>query len=479
MLQQITTSESRVGIVWNYLVVKLPDRLQQAVPVYRFPDRLTPLYWLRSHAHEAATCSEIARAWPRWTAFDRSRWFLSLPPKVSNAQPGYRSLALAIPPDEDLYLQESAARFLTSCEPFDDAAAEFVARIIRKAPELPRFRAHDLLLDLVGAHITHPAVTNALAELSRNESPEGDSATLVLAALDPAAFPLAQLLAPRMKRLRRPAESYDSLRLLAEPEFHRVTAHADVLQLLAGELVVRRTTNQFARPKPAVTVHPVSSAVLSVLDALGTNAAAVAPKLLSLMQAELPAGRAVAISFANIAPATPQNVSPITPLLTNHAFVAPLLLWLGGAGTNALAAFPAVQRIAADQLRYPPEAGGPEFPLLVMDPILARRYGLLPRGAGDISGDQNKSKLPSEVFLSADQHCPRRWLSHWPGWQQPTPRAPNNGSAEARSNARRRQPPGVGKSPQTTLARLAEDCLRRLTNGMDRATVGKVPLPAQ
>ena len=242
-----------------------------------------------------------------------------------------------------------------------------------------------------------------------------------------------------------------------------MVASASGLRTLAEQLVVSGNTLRPANSAGVSSAGP-DARFLALINALGNDAAALAPTLLSRMRQESsPETAGIAVSFANVALHSPENITAVVPLLTNHFFAAPLLLWLGSAGTNAADALCAVSAIAKDSTCYPAEAGSKDT-LLRMDPALARRYGLIPAESKPrvTDGQPNRSKLPSEVRISG-QSCPVRWLEHWPGFRRPPGRQWPAGSALDRERQRevKQVPFSLGSA---TLQELAEACRRRITD---------------
>jgi hypothetical protein len=250
---------------------------------------------------------------------------------------------------------------------------------------------------------------------------------------------------------------------LAWPEFRGVAASAWGLRVLSEQMVVGGNTPRPANSTRINSARP-DARFLALINALGNDAAALAPTLLSRMRQESsPETAGIAVCFANVAPHSPQNIVAVVPLLTNHFFTAPLLLWLGGAGTNAVDALCAVSAIAKDSTCFPAEAGSKDSSFR-MDPALARRYGLIPAETKPrvTDGQTNRSMLPSEVRISG-QSCPVRWLDHWPGFRRPPGRRWPAGSALDRERQRevKQVPLSLGSA---TLQELAEACRRRITD---------------
>ena len=104
-----------------------------------------------------------------------------------------------------------------------------------------------------------------------------------------------------------------------------------------------------------------------------------------------------------------------------------------------------------------------------MDPILAKRYGLIPQKSTAIGSDlkststQAPLRKPSEVEVSARQNCPRVLIHLWPGFGAIQHRPINqflDTSNEAYFQAR------LPWLPKADLAELAQRCLQSMTNGL-------------
>ena len=470
MLQAVRLEPSQGGMVWDGVVSKLPDVVARVLPQYSYPDSRAADQWLRDHAHQPTVAQGIAREWSEWSSWHRKRWLLLMPPNVANDQPVFRQLAVATPIEAEFGERIAAARLLTSIHPLSDTEAAFVATTIASVSSLSRAGIvemnawQQLAGDLVRHQVGHPVIVAALAAMAPGKRRVDMVAAGVLGALRPDEFPPERVLAPFIQGIRASSRGYDAelLQILAWAEFRGVAASAWGLRVLADQSVATRNT-----PRPANSAG-ISSAgpdarFLALINALGNDAAALAPTLLSRMRQESsPETAGIAVSFANVAPHSAENIAAVVPLLTNHFFAAPLLLWLGGAGTNAVDALSAVSAIAKDSTCYPAEAGRKDS-ILRMDPALARRYGLIPAEPKPriTDGQTNRFKLPSEVRISG-QSCPVRWLEHWPGFRRSPGRQWPAGSALAREQQREmtQVPISLGS---TTLQEVAEACRRRIT----------------
>ena len=455
------------GLLWCRIVEELPSGLVPHLHQYVFPDSSRADHWLFDHAHEAAVAKELERQWPALDDPSRADWFRWVSRSAVRSQPAYVRFALATPNSGDPETRVAAARLLVSAETFGAAEADFVARVCHDVGSNARasnHRASHLLGDLVRFHRANPAIVAALAGLATTKNSLAGPAALAVAALEPAESSHRPRLRSALDRLNHNSHmaSEHLADMLTWPEFGAVLGSEWGLGLLADKLVISRKTNKVAGTNQIRVTGP-DELWLRVIDSLGTNAAPLSGRLLDLVlhEPECPKAR-LAVSFANVAPHTPEHLAAAIPLLSDHEAVAPLLLWFGGAGTAAECAVSAVRAIADDSKRYPPEAGTRES-VLRMDPALARRYGLIPAQRPETrTSDWGKTtKRPSDIWIPA-QSCPNRWGSLWP-------RARRNGqflfpelSANARAQLRNsaRNPIQVAG---TTLRPLAQDCLRRIS----------------
>lgn len=457
------------GLLWCRIVEELPAGLVRHLPQYFFPDSSRAGRWLFEHAHEAAVARELERQWPALDDRSRANWFRWVSRAAVRSQPAYARFALATPESGDPEIRVAAARLLVSAETFGAAEADFVARVCRDLGSIARssnHRASHLLGDLVRFSRAHPAIVAALASLATNKNSLAGPAALALAALEPAESSHRPRLRSALDRLNHNSHmANDHLAdMLTWPEFGAVLGSEWGLGLLAEKLAISRKTNRVAGTNQIRVTGP-DELWLRVIDSLGTNAAPLSGRLLDLVlhEPEGPKAR-LAVTFANVAPHTREHLAASIPLLSDHEAVAPLLLWLGGAGTAAECAVSAVRAIADDSKQYPPEAGS-RGAVLLMDPALARRYGLIPAQRPETGTvDRAKTtKRPSDIWIPA-QSCPNRWGNLWPrarrNGQFLFPELSANAGSQLRNSAR--NPIQVAG---TTLRQLAQDCLRRILSG--------------
>jgi hypothetical protein len=206
--------------------------------------------------------------------------------------------------------------------------------------------------------------------------------------------------------------------------------------------------------------------VLPILTKLGPTAAETVPGILPLLShSDSRTVAAAANAFASVAPQRAELVPAILPHLTNEAVAAPLLLWLTSIGTNAATASGEVYGLARETTHYP-EASGPRA--LMLDPVLARRYGLIPPGAvvrrptTGTNGKQTNWLKPSAIKLNALEHCPQALVRFWPGFEQTYALVTNqvpDASAQAQTQLI------LAKLPRSHLAELAQRCLASIAAG--------------
>lgn len=467
LFQASRLEPTQAGLLWCRIVEELPAGLGRHLPQYIFPDSSRAGRWLFDHANEAAVARELERQWPALDERSRADWFRWVSRSAVRSQPAYVRFALATPESVDPETRVAAARLLVSAETFGAAEADFVARVCRDLGSIARAsnnRANHLLGDLARFHRANPAIVAALASLATNKNSFAGPAALALAALEPAELSHRPRLRSALDRLNHNSHMANEhlADMLTWPEFGAVLGSEWGLGLLADKLVIARKTIRVAGTNQIRVTGP-DELWLRVIDSLGTNAAPLSGRLLDLVQHDPEGPKArLAVTFANVAPHSPEHLAAAIPLLSDHEAVAPLLLWLGGAGTAAECAVSAVRAIADDSKHYPPEAGTRET-VLRMDPALARRYGLIPAQRPETGkADRGKTtKRPSDIWIPA-QSCPNRWGNLWP-------RARRNGqflfpelSANARAQLRNsaRNPIQVAG---TTLRPLAQDCLRRIS----------------
>lgn len=460
---------TKAGLLWSRIVEELPAGFARHLPQYVFPDSDQAILWLFGHAEDAAVATELERAWPEMKDGARAIWFRWISRPAMRSQPAYARLALATPESADLETRVAAARLLVSADAFGDAEASFVARVFVSggtAFRAPNFQANHLIGDLVRFGRAHPTIVAALANLATNKHSLSGPAALAVAALEPSELSHRSPLISFLERLRRSQSGANDYvaDMLTWPEFRSVWISEWGLGLLAEQLVVSRKTNQIGGTDKIVTTG-LDELWLRVMDSLGTNVAPLSGRLIALIQREPDVSKArLAVTFANVAPHTPENVTAAIPLLSDHETVAPMLLWLGGAGSGADLATSAVRAIADDSRTYPPEAGNREV-AFQLDPVLARRYALVPARPKETRGPElSKSvKRPSDIWIT-EKFCPIRWVDHWPRTRRIASNAYPEWSAQARAQLRRSARNQV-QLEGTTLRQLAQDCLRRISVG--------------
>lgn len=469
MFQGSRVEPTMAGLIWGRILDILPASLAGHLPQYAYPDSGRARKWLFDHATNAAVSAALEREWPEADEWLRAAWFTSVPVAAvrSRSRSVYARLALATPESASFNERVAAARMLVSSDPFGAAEANFVAQVLVAAGSIPRatdLNANQLIADVARFDRAQPAVVAALAKLATNKQFLAGPATLALVSLEPAELSHRSRLGAALSDLnRRQFRAHGSLsEMLTWSEFQPVLASEWGLGLLAEQLVVSSKTNQVAGTNQIRFSGP-DDLWLRVVDALGTNASALSGRLLDLILREPEAPKArLAVTFANVAVHTRENLEAVIPLLSDHETVAPLLLWLGAAGSAAEHAQSAVRAIANDTKFYPPEAGSREI-AFQLDPVLARRYGLVPqqRGRKDAKGDGKGSKRPSQISIPTEA-CPMRWAGDWPGARTRTPPSFPTMSARMRAQSRT-QSPDLRQASRTTLQQLAQGCLRRIS----------------
>lgn len=449
---------SKAGIKWEELREKLPDGLRERLPQYS-PDWNAPLDWLSSHAHEAEVARAITNRWPQWSEEHghRRAWLQYQSPELLTNRAEYLPL-LSVAAQGTNSSAVFAACLLAAYRPLLPEHARLIAgAMTNQGPLLDMFvrtfYSRYLVRQIATLRPSSPFITSALQEWAASTNRElAISAALTLARIEPQQFPPETTLEPGWRQLS-PPELGRFLGLLESPELRPVAAAAWSVGMYRELLAAQPMTNGAA----TVKTPPGQARVLAILGELDPNAQATVPALLPLLSAADPDhARASAQAFAAVAPASADLVPLILPHLTNQATAGPLLLWLCSLGTNGSEAKESVEGLATDTVRFPQQAKTNVF---MLDPILARRYGLIPpntaspRWAADTTNDAGWLK-PSEARAEPPKDCPLRLLRFWPGVAGTD--APDSlGIVPARKLR--------GRLPDVSLATLARHCLSNLT----------------
>ncbi len=422
---------------WNDSIGKLPKWLGRHLPRYG-GGHIEPSIWLGLAADDPSVADAVVRRWPEWSGKGPdSSWLKSQRASVITNRTEYIPLLIEACRSTNRADVVWAVRWLAAYRPMTDATDHAIADAIRRCWNGPGLESA-----MVEAGPGGVDMVTALAEQTKSNVPDrAGLAALLLSKLEPVRFPPDESLKPFWPNLSKDAAS----RILA------IMSLRQSRTLVSTPSATRFLGDVLARLDPA---GPPDSRiritmVFRVMENMGTNAGPLAARLIPWMSSTN-ATRAndAARCFASIAPASPDLVREIVPRLSDSATATPLLLWLTSIGTNAIAAQAAVESIAGDSIFYARKAHG-------MDPDLARRYGLLPKG---YTGSPTR---PSSTAATFDE-CAERHRSLWPSLEDEITR-PIPSDLASRLAALNEFFPDNG-IPDSTMAELARRCLRAMTN---------------
>lgn len=462
VLAGIERQPSELGEKWGPLRDGLPNFIKDRLPQYRGAI-WGPLLWLNLNCSEPEVAKAVTNRWPRWRDEVRINWLHSLAPAAVASRQEYRPMLQLLCQSTNAPEALCAAYLLGAYRPIPDGDARLLVHawtnhLLASVEYLERM----VTLQLASLDKASPTVVASLqSSLTSANRLRAALAAVALAKLVPADFPPQTTLEPIWQGLSH-TSAKSVLSVLQRPEFRSVASSAWGVGFLAKLLAAAQVTSL-----PKVAPSSLNVAALVVLETLGPAGVEAAPAIWMLLAGtNAPNQREAARAFAAVAQSSPDYLTAIQPYLTNELTAAPLLLWLTSLGTNASRSKDTVQQLATEAIRFP------ELDYMVryqIDPILARRYGLIPR-APSVSSLASKStaakeplRKPSEVEVIARENCPRALLHLWPGFDEIHPLVANKFSDSSSDGYFQALVP---KLPKSNLAELARRCLQSMANGL-------------
>lgn len=444
---------------------KLPQSVGARLPQYRAPDG-KPWHWLALYSCDPEVARTVSDQWVRWSESLRGDWvfnqWLYAPRDCLAQRPEYVPLLRESCRNTNPNLAFSGVALLLRFRPVNAENAEVIAHALTNHGNATGDPMDHLLAQqLAGLEAPPRAIVAALKVWLASPAPRRAAlAALVLAQLDPVAFPPETVLEPVWRQLQ-PETGRSLVLLLAKPEFQRLASSPWAINFLAGLLAVDPAN----APGAPFGAAPPQAEILSVIGSAAPAGGKLSPIILPLLSSTNGSvSRAAGKAWALLTPALPEHVSGFAQQLTNEFAAAPLLLWLTSLGTNAAPAYREVERLARETVRFPQRRASPK-----MNTAIARRYGLIQPEPSDEAAsaqapaaDRNWRK-PSQIIVSAAQDCPRGLERYWPGYERASRLA-----ASGASETRRDTPVSVNLDtlPASNLAELARRCLANITPGL-------------
>ncbi len=448
---------SDFGVKWEEVRENLPDGIRSRVPKYIGP-RWDALAWLVSHANHPLVAAGMVERWNRMDADRRHWWILQVEPESVRQRREYQPLLRQIAAYTQPVASMNAASLLAAFDPISDGDAQIAAGAMERNGAYAGF---GFCLRLAERILDHrpipPELIKVLESWSNSDAPGcGAAGGVALALLDPVKYPPERVLEPHWRKL--PAqEGEDMLSALGRTRFEPLMRSAWGVGFV-GELLLN-TTN---RSKTATLwTTPRTRTLLQCIERMGTNAAALAPRMVPLLSwPDLQ--RESAAVFAAIAGSDARWIELVVPGLTNAKTSGPLLLWLTSLGPKARSARETVHQLAEAQILFPPLVQRN----LMMDPVLAKRYGLIPAASEDSLRNSRSPTVrrPGEVRIKAADVCPVSLVAFWPQSVLGSNRSPSDETSGASQDIRARL-------PDSNLAELAQRCLA----AMDAAPTAEKP----
>ncbi len=442
---------SEFGQRWESVREKLPDKVRSRVPIYLGPS-WTAVLWLDSNAGEREVAAGTVEGWKRMDEGLRHTWFLGVETNSILRRREYLPLFRQLADEGDL----KAAYLLACYEPVSVGDLQLIARVMeRKGPRT--VVGHCLLLAerIATLGTKSPALVTALESWAKGTDGKcGSAGGVGLALVDPVRYPPDKLLEPHWRTL--PAmDGGQLLEQLSRKEFDRLMLSEWALGFLGG--LVPKATNRVTGA--TFENGPPSAPLFRSLRRFGTNAARLAPQLVPLLSGT-DLQKESALTLATVAGPDETLIPLVASGLTNAEAAGPLLVWLTSLGPKARPVREPVRALAEDLVQFPPEV-----PKLLMDPVIAKRYGLIPDVSQNPAGDPRKPSFrkPSGVRLKATDVCPPSLSALWP--------RPARGANEAGVDAVPRVDQNVlARLPDSNLAELAKRCLNAMDSDPMRQT---------
>lgn len=412
VLVALERTSSPLGVGWEKVRADLPGFLRDRVPHYFTPDPTIPSVWISMHAGEPEVARSVVSHWSRWSDELRYSWLTGQSPKVLTNRFEYLPLLRTVAQGTNELLIFDAARLLAAYRPLDLTNANAIDQSLLTSQTGPQmnYECARLLQKLAELdHLPSPIRDTLERWLTQAGPAQAAFAALTLGCIEPSRFPPDTFLEPRFSGLP-PDQQLLFLRFLARTGFRKAAASPWGVDFLKQLLVLKEdgTRPDLLLAGPALTV----------LQEVGPVAAGSAPAILPLLvHTNNSLAHQAASAFTSVALGSPELIPAILPHLTNRTISAPLLLWLSALGPKAIAAQKAVADIAADAVRFPTS---PQLQMGTMDPILARRYGLVPQESG-VEGSSLRTSAssigvkPSGITVWP-RACPRHLLTFWPGY---------------------------------------------------------------
>ncbi len=391
VLEAAEATPSGLGNQWTKLLERLPEPLQKRLPQYVEPDD-QPLLWLTLHGPDKEVAAAISHRWTRWPETLRAAWLGAVESEQITNRTEYLPLLYQSCRSTNEDLAIPAVGLILGFRPFTDENAKPVAEAL-----LQPGRMRSLFSDLIGPDSVPPVMMQALqAELICADPEDSFLAALVLAKVDPSAFPPRSTLEPFWSRLD-PEAAARVLATLTQPEIRSLATSEWAVDFLA-RLLTAKPGNEGSASISNPKVDPL---ILTLLEQAGPSAAKAVPAIATRFSDPNRLVRLrAAMAFAAVAPPRPEYLPMIQKQFTNPYVVAPLLLWLTSMGTNATSVFDDVSGFTDGSLglAIPIPIPKPSRPF-VMDPALMYRYGLVPRPV------ETPSQTNSEVTVSPETHA--------------------------------------------------------------------------
>lgn len=458
VLRAMEQRPSRLGERWEELRGKLPKEIGSRMPRYVGPN-WDPARWLAEYAAEPEVAAKVVERWDRMWQETRNEWLGTVGPNQVSQRPEYLPLMrlLTVNPDPEISL--TAAYLLTGYRPISGGDSVAVRNAMVAGGSRVSLRLHLSLAWQIGLQ---PKPSPTLIETLRAWADSTNqtcaiAGALGLAVADPAGFPPEKLVEHIWRRLPR-AQGREVLEMTRRPGFERLMLSDWAMGFFAKLLLAPPSRTNAA----TFENDPPKDSILWSYRRLGTNAARFAPALVSQFpQPNL--WRSAAIAFATVAGTDAALVPLIIPALTNSETVGPLLLWLTKLGPQARSAREIVQRLAEDELRFPPASD--TVKVVGLDPVLAKRYGLrVPDASTAVRKPKNPGfRLPSEISVAAEDSCPWPLVGLWPGSTRGVDDSGLGGLPEGDRSY-------LVSLPETDIAELAKRCLLAMDSDPTRQT---------